>query len=229
MSQIFTEEGKVIPITLVKAGPCPVTQIKTEEKDGYSAVQIGFGQIKEKNTRKPQQGHFKKAGLKKNYRYLREFQNNNLKVGDTIKASIFNEGEIVKVSGISKGKGFQGVVKRHGFSGFPASHGTKHGLRAPGSIGSAFPQRVLRGKKMAGRMGSDRITIKGLEIAQIDGENNLLAIKGAVPGRNGTVLEIVAIKEIEAVQEEEQEKTIAALEQMEREAQEKKGGENVGG
>ncbi len=224
MSQIFDENGQVVPVTLVEAGPCPVVSVKTEEKDGYSAVQIGFDNIKEKNVRKPQKGHFKKAGLKKNYRYLKEFKNSDLKINDIIKVSIFNQGEIVRVSGISKGKGFQGVVKRHGFSGFPASHGTKHGLRAPGSIGSAFPQRVFKGKKMAGRMGNDRITVDGLKIAQIDEEENLLAIKGAIPGRKETLLEIITTKEIETVQEEEQEKTIAALEQMEKEAQEKKGG-----
>jgi len=125
---------------------------------------------------------------------------------------LFNNGEIVNVSGISKGKGFQGVVKRHGFKGSPASHGTKHTLRAPGSIGSAWPQRVFKGKRMAGRMGSDRITVKGLEIIDIDKEDNLLAIKGAVPGKKGTLLEIVATKEIEAVKEEKQEKLVADLE-----------------
>jgi len=229
MSQIFGEDGKVIPVTLVEAGPCPVVQVKTRDKDGYSSVQIGFGDIKEKNTKKPQKGHFKKASLKKNYRYLREFKDSDLKIGQTVTVSIFNKGETVDVSGISKGKGFQGVVKRHGFSGFPASHGTKHGLRAPGSIGSAFPQRVFKGKKMAGRMGSDRITLKGLKIAQIDEDNNLLAIKGAVPGRKGTLLEMVVTKEIKAVQKEEQEKTFAALEQQEREAGEKKPASPAGG
>lgn len=224
MSQIFGEDGKVVPVTLIEAGPCPVIQVRTEDKDGYSAIQIGFDNIKEKNTNKPQRGHFKKAGLKKNYRYSREFKDSNLKIGDIIKVSLFNQGETVSISGISKGKGFQGVVKRHGFAGFPASHGTKHGLRAPGSIGSAFPQRVFKGKRMAGRMGNDRVTLKGLKIAQIDEENNLLAIKGALPGKRGTLLEIIVTKEIKAVQEEEQEKTIAALEQQEKEAVEEKGG-----
>ncbi|MFH1460968.1 MAG: 50S ribosomal protein L3 [Patescibacteria group bacterium] len=225
MSQIFGEDGKVIPVTLVKAGPCRVIQIKTEDKDGYQAVQIGFEAKKEKNTPKPQQGHFKKAGIKKNYRYLKEFKAQGFKVGDKIDVSIFNPGEIIEVSGISKGKGFQGVVKRHGFAGFPASHGTKHGLRAPGSIGSAFPQRVFKGKKMAGRMGADRITVRGLEIAAIEKEENLMAIKGALPGRKNTLLEIVAIKEIEAVRKEDKEKLMAELEEKEKEAQEKKGKE----
>jgi large subunit ribosomal protein L3 len=223
MSQIFNDQGKVIPVTLVEAGPCQVVQVRDLEKDGYQAVQIGFDPVKEKKVNKPQQGHFKKAGLKKNYRYLKEFKAEGLKVGDKIEVTLFNPGEIVKVSGISKGKGFQGVVKRHGFAGFPATHGTKHGLRAPGSIGSAFPQRVFKGKKMAGRMGGDRVTVKGLEIVQVDKDNNLLAVKGALPGRKGTLLEIVVTKEIEAVKEEKQEKLVADLERKEEKAKEKKG------
>jgi len=193
MSQVFDQNGKVIPVTLVKAGPCWVTQVKTKDQDSYSAVQIGFEPAKNKHTNKAQQGHFKKAGLKKNYRYLREFPAQELKLGHKIKVDIFSLGEIVRVTGISKGKGFQGVVKRHGFSGANATHGTKHNERAPGSIGSAFPERVFKGKKMAGRMGSDRITVKGLEIVEIDKDENTLAIKGAVPGRRGTLLEIVEL------------------------------------
>ena len=204
MSQLFNEKGQVIPITLVEAGPCPVVQVKSKEKDGYQAVQLGFEGIKDKKVKKPQKGHFKKANLEKGFRYLREFPNGDLKIGDKIDVSVFNEGEIVKITGISKGKGFQGVVKRHGFSGFPASHGTKHGLRAPGSIGSSFPERVWKGKKMAGRMGSDRITTSGLKIVQIDKNNNLLAVKGAIPGKKGVLLEIVATKEIEAVKKEKE-------------------------
>jgi len=195
MTQIFNKKGHVIPVTLIEAGPCFAIQNKTKEKDGYQSVQIGFEEIKDRKTKKPQKGHFKKANLEKNFRYLREFKNSNLKTGQKIDVSLFNPGEIVRVTGISKGKGFQGVVKRHGFSGFPASHGTKHGLRAPGSIGSAWPQRVFKGRKMAGRMGSDRITVQGLEIAQVDKDNNLLAIKGAVPGKRGTLLEIIVTKE----------------------------------
>jgi len=203
MSQLFDENGQVVPVTLIEAGPCWVSQIKTKEKDDYQSVQIGFEEIKERKVKKPQKGYFKKAGLTKYFRYLREFKNGDLKVGDKIDVSIFSQGDIVKVSGISKGKGFQGVVKRHGFSGFPATHGTKHGLRAPGSIGSAFPERVFKGKKMAGRMGNERVTLQGLKVAQIDKENNLLAIKGAVPGRRGVLLEIVGIGEVKGVQEEE--------------------------
>ncbi len=211
MSQIFNEESKVIPITLVEAGPCRVIQVKTEEKDGYSAVQIGFEAKKDKHTNKAQQAHFKKAGIKRNYRYLKEFRleaeaglskDGVFKKNDRIDVSIFNPGEIVKVSGISKGKGFQGVVKRHGFAGADATHGTKHNERAPGSIGSAFPQRVFKGKKMAGRMGGNQMTVKGLEVAQVDKKNNLLAIKGAIPGSKGTLLEVVATKEIEVVENE---------------------------
>ena len=197
MSQIFNENGQVIPVTLIEAGPCLVTQIKSKEKDGYEAIQVGFGQKKVKNIKKPQKGHLEKLKtynlkLKTNLRWLREFriEKPELKLGDEITVDVFKEGDEVKVSGISKGKGFQGVVKRHGFKGGPASHGTKHTLRAPGSIGSSFPERVWKGRKMAGRMGGDRVSIKGLKIIKIDKENNLLAIKGAVPGRKGTLLEV---------------------------------------
>lgn len=215
MTQIFDRDGQVIPVTLVEAGPCQVVQVKTEEKDGYSAVQIGFEEIAEKKVKKSQKD--------KGFRYLREFPNNHLEIGQKIDVSIFQEGEIVKIAGISKGKGFQGVVKRHGFAGFPASHGTKHGLRAPGSIGSAFPERVWKGKKMAGRMGTDRIMVQGLKIVQIDKDNNLLALKGALPGIKGNLLEIVVTKEIEAVKEEREEKLMADLEKQEAQAQKKKG------
>ncbi len=234
MSQLFDEKSQVVPVTLIEAGPCSVVQIKNKEKDGYSAVQIGFEETKDepakggaaygRKVKKPQKGHFKKAGFKKGFRYLREFPNGHLKIGEQIDVSIFNQGEIVKVAGISKGKGFQGVVKRHGFSGFPASHGTKHGLRVPGSIGSSFPERVWKGKKMAGRMGSDRITTSGLKIVQIDKNNNLLVVKGAIPGKKGTLLEIVVTKEIEAVKEEKQEKLVADLEKKDMEAEKKKAG-----
>jgi len=190
MSQIFDSKGKVIPVTLVEAGPCPVVQVKD------TSVQIGFQEKKDKHTNKAQQGHFKKNGLDKNYRYLKEFSDKNFKVGDIIKVDIFNPGEKIRVSGISKGKGFQGVVKRHGFSGANATHGTKHNERAPGSIGSAFPERVFKGMRMGGRMGAERITTKGLTIAEVDKENNTIAIKGAVPGRKGTLLEIIVLKEI---------------------------------
>lgn len=201
MSQVFDEKGKVIPVTVIEAGPCMVTEIKNLERDGYEAVQVGYGY--KKRLTKPIKGHLKKIKSQNpkfknkdlNFRYFREFRNDNLNIkdynlGDEIDVSVFEVGNKVKVSGISKGKGFQGVVKRYGFKGAPASHGTKHNLRAPGSIGSAFPEHVFKGKKMAGRMGNKRVTVKGLEVVSVDKENNLLAIKGAVPGRRGTLLEI---------------------------------------
>ena len=228
MTQIFSDNNNVVPVTLIKAGPCFVVQVRNQEKDGYEAVQIGFEEINDNKTKKPQKGHFRKHGLEKNYRYLREFSDNKFKSGDKIDVSLFNNGEIVSISGISKGKGFQGVVKRHGFKGSPASHGTKHTLRAPGSIGSAFPQRVFKGKRMAGRMGSDRVTINGLEIINVSKEDDLLAIKGAVPGKPGTLLEIIVTKEIEAVKEEKQEKLIDDLERKEAEASAKGGPASVG-
>jgi len=186
MSQIFDKHGNVVPVTVIEAGPCFITQIKDEKKDKYQAVQIGYEKLKEKKITKSKK--------KKPYRYLREFSIFNSqfskKIGDEIKIDIFKEGDIVKVSGISKGKGFQGVVKRHGFSGGPASHGHRHVLRTPGSIGSAFPQRVFKGKKMPGHTGAQRVTISGLKIVKVDSKNNLLAVKGAVPGPNGGLLEI---------------------------------------
>jgi len=196
MSQIFSEDGKVIPVTLVKAGPCVITQLRNNNKDKYQAIQVGFGEKKSKNISKALKGHLKNLG---NFKWLREFRispddkdwhKREIKIGDKITVEQFKENEFVKVSGISKGKGFQGVVKRHGFKGGPASHGTKHTLRAPGSIGSAFPQRVFKGKKMAGRMGGQRVTVKNLQIIKIDKENNLLAIKGAIPGSRGSLVEI---------------------------------------
>jgi len=185
MTQIFDKEGNQIPVTLVLAGPCFVTQIKTKEKDGYCALQIGFEKLK-----KP-----KKSKIKKPFRYLREFRVEDeelkkFKVGQEINVSIFKEGEKVSVSGISKGKGFQGGVKRWGFSGRGASHGVKHEERTLGSVGASTPSRVLKGKKMPGRMGGERITVKNLEIVKVLPEKNLIAIKGALPGRKGTLLEI---------------------------------------
>jgi len=197
MSQIFDEEGKVRSVTLIKAGPVVVSQIKTKEKDGYEAVQVGFGERKLKNIKKPQRGHLKKLPttnyqLPTTVRYMKEFriEKPELKLGDEITISIFKEGDKVAVSGVSKGKGFQGVVKRHGFHGGPRTHGQKHSEREPGSIGATWPQRVLKGKRMPGRMGGERITVKNLKIVKIDSENNLLAVSGAIPGRRGALLEI---------------------------------------
>jgi len=187
MSQIWKDD-KAIPVTLVQAGPITITQIKTKEKDGYEAVQVGFDSTK-KRLNKSTKGHLKDLG---NFRCLKEFKagNSDLKIGDVLDVGQFQEGDKVKVSGLNKGRGFQGVVKRHGFHGGPKTHGQKDRLRAPGSIGATAPQRVMPGRKMAGRMGQERITIKNLEIAGIDKEKNILMLKGAVPGMKGTLLEI---------------------------------------
>ncbi len=187
MSQIFDKQGNIVPVTIIKAGPCFVTQIRDEKKDSYEAIQIGFELLKDKKVKKPQKN--------KPYRYLREFSNDvsKHKIGDKIDVNVFEEGDKIKVSGTSKGKGFQGVVKRHGFSGGPATHGHRHVLRTPGSIGSAFPQKVFKGKKMPGRAGGERTTIKNLKIAVIDKENNLLAVSGAVSGPVGGLVEIRSV------------------------------------
>jgi len=191
MSQMFDEKGKVIPVTLIEAGPCYVTQIKTQEKDGYEAVQLGFGKPPKKQS-KAVAGHVKKAG--KEARVLRETREaaieKELKVGDTCDVTLFEAGEKVKIAGISKGKGFAGAVKRWGFHGRPASHGTKHEERTLGSTGSMYPQRVTKGRKMPGRMGAERVTVKNLIIAKVDPGKHVLAVKGAVPGRKGTLVEI---------------------------------------
>ncbi|MDO8600717.1 MAG: 50S ribosomal protein L3 [bacterium] len=196
MTQIFDGEGSVIPVTLIQATPSIVLQVKTKEKDGYEAVQVGFGERKQKNIKKPQQGHFKDLG---NFRFVREFRvvpGADYKLparGDKIDVLVFAEGDKIKVGGISKAKGFQGVVKRHGFHGAPATHGTKHAHRQPGSIGGRGGRaggRVTKGMRMAGRMGGERVTMRGLKIAKVDVENNIIAIRGAVPGRRGTLLEI---------------------------------------
>lgn len=186
MTQIFDANGNVIPVTLVSAGPITVTQVKTKEKDGYESVQFGFGKRNLKNINKPQ----KHLGENKYIREFRSEKNEDMKKGDTITVEAFEEGDNVIVSGISKGKGFQGVVKRHGFHGGPRTHGQKHSEREAGSIGSGGIQRVFKGMRMAGRMGSDRITVKNLKIVKIDKENNQLFISGAIPGRKGTLLEI---------------------------------------
>ena len=194
MTQIFAENGVVIPVTVVQAGPCYVTQIKTRETDGYNATQIGFDNPKDKNVTKPKKGQFDKVNLKP-LKYLHEFDFSDMteiKVGDELKADIFKVGDVVKVSGISKGKGFQGTVKRHKFSGGPKTHGQSDRLRAPGSLGqSSYPSRVYKGLKMAGRMGGNRVTLKSVEIVKVEAENNLLFIKGAIPGSKNSLLEIV--------------------------------------
>lgn len=196
MSQMFDHEGNVIPVTLVQVPINMVVQVKTKEKDGYRAVQVGVGERKEKNINKPQKGHFRGMG---NFRYIKEFRVRedsyiDPHVGEKIDVLVFQEGDRVRVSGISKSKGFQGVVKRHGFHGAPATHGTKHAHREPGAIGGAGGRaggRVAKGMRMAGRMGGDRITVKNLKVVRIDAEHNLLALRGAVPGRRGTLLEMI--------------------------------------
>lgn len=190
MTQVFGEDGRAYPVTVLNAGPIVVTQIKTKEKDGYEAVQVGFGERKEKNINKALKGHMKDYG---NFRYLKEFRiplEEEIKVGSKIDISAFEEGDAVRISSFSKGKGFQGVVKRHGFAGGRRSHGQKHSEREPGSIGATGPQRVLKGTRMGGRMGNDRVTIPGVKIIGIDLENNQLFVKGGVPGRRGTLVEI---------------------------------------
>ena len=206
MTQLFDKDGFVVPVTLIQAGPCFVTQKKTADKDGYSSVQIGFGEAKEKRMSRAEKGHLKKISHPSgghsqgdnsqfpisNLKYLREcrVENSELEPGNEIKADIFQEGDIVKISGTSKGKGFAGVVKRHHFAGGPATHGQKHSLRAPGSIGATFPERVPKGRRMGGRMGGERATVEGLKIVKIDVENNMIAVTGAVPGIRGALLEI---------------------------------------
>lgn len=191
MTRIFDENGNVIPVTIVEAGPCFVTQIKTKDKDGYDAVQLGFDERRLRSTNKPLIGHFNKAGVspKKFLAEFRDFDLKDLQLGQKISVEIFNEGDKITVQGISKGKGFQGVVKRHGFGGGPVSHGQSDRLRAPGSIGaSSFPSRVFKGQRMAGRMGGDKVSVRNLKIVKIDKDQNLIFIKGAIPGHiNGYV------------------------------------------
>lgn len=189
MTQLFLEDGRVERVTVLEAGPCPVTGIRTFDRDGYEAVQLAFGATKEKHLTKPELGHLKKAGTSA-HRHLVEFRDEagELQVGETVTVETFEVGAKVKVSGTSKGKGFQGTIKRHGFASGPKSHGS-HNVRAPGSIGaSAWPARVMKGIRGPGQMGNERVTQKGLEIVKIDAGQNLLMVRGAVPGpRNGVV------------------------------------------
>ncbi len=190
MTQIFTEDGVVVPVTVIKTSPNVVTQVKTKDKDGYQAIQIGFGEKKAKNITKPHKGHVKELG---NFAHLKEVKLiGEFNIGDKIELGTLLEGDTVTISSISKGKGFQGVVKRHGFKGGRRSHGQKHSEREPGSIGGGGRAggRVVKGMRMAGRMGSDRVTVKNLKIARVDLDNQLVYIKGAIPGRKGTLVEI---------------------------------------
>ena len=190
MTQIFAEDGRVFPVTEIKAGPVVVTQVKTSDKDGYDGVQVGYGERAAKNINKAQLSKFKDMG---NFRYLKEFKlpiTEEIKEGESVDVDSFELGDEVRISSFSKGKGFQGVVKRHNFKGGPRTHGQKHSEREPGSIGSTGPQRVFKGTRMAGRMGNDRVTLKDVEIIKIDKENNRIFVKGSIPGRRGTLIEI---------------------------------------
>ena len=189
MTQIFTEAGEVIPVTMVKTYPAVVTQVKTNEKDGYQALQFGFGEKKKSNISKPLSGHMKDLG---DFSKLKEFriEEIKMKVGDRLTLDSFEEGDEVITTSVSKGKGFQGVVKRHGFAGGRRTHGQKHSEREPGSIGATGPQRVFKGTRMAGRMGSDKTTQRGITIVKIDKDKGLVYVKGSLPGRRGTLIEI---------------------------------------
>ena len=193
MTSIFDENGKNIPCTVIEAGPCVVTQVRTEEVDGYNALQLGFDDKAEKRANKAEMGHFKKAGTgpKRKIIEFRDFEG-EYKLGDTIGVDLFQEGEFVDVIGTSKGKGFQGVVKRHGFGGVGQStHGQHNRLRAPGSIGAAsYPARVFKGLKMAGQMGSERVTVQNLRVLKVVPEKNLLVVKGCVPGHKNAYVTI---------------------------------------
>jgi len=196
MSNIFDESGNVIPVTLIEAVPCVVTQIKTKEKDGYEAVQLAVGKKNAKHTTKAMQGHAKKSNFTetfpKVFREFRDFNISDLKLGSQIGLEIFNEGEKVTVIGVSKGRGFQGVVKRHGFGGInQTTHGASDRPRSPGSIGgSSDPSRVFKGMRMAGRMGNDRVTVRNLKVVRLDKETNVLFIRGSVPGATNSYIEI---------------------------------------
>lgn len=188
MTQLFTENGNVVPVTVVEAGPCTVVQKKTVDNDGYSAVQLGFEDIREKLVVKPIKGHYDKAQVAYK-RVLKEFKLDNsdaMNVGDVLKADVFAAGDVVDVTGISKGKGYQGTIKRHGFARQPMSHGTSGYHRHQGSMGAnSTPSKVMKGKGMPGHMGSEQVTIQNLSVVKVDAENNLIAIKGAIPGPNG--------------------------------------------
>lgn len=190
MTQIFMDDGRLVPVTVIEAGPCKVLQSKNKDRDGYDAVQVGFDpNRKEKNITKPMLGHFKKTSSPA-YRFLKEFSMEGFKEGDDITVDIFKKGDMVKISGTSKGKGFQGVVKRHNFKGGPASHGSMFG-RAPGSIGqSAWPSKVWKNKGMPGQMGNVKVTTKNIEVVDVKKEQNLMLVKGSVPGADGNYVVI---------------------------------------
>ena len=191
MTQIFTEVGEVVPVTVVEAGPVVVTQVKTTENDGYTAIQVGFGDAKEKSLNKPQKGHLAAANTLK--KHLKEFRVDSVEeytVGQEIKADLFAAGELIDVTGISKGKGFQGPIKRHGQSRGPETHGSRY-HRRPGSMGAcSYPGRVFKNKKLAGHMGSVKVTVQNLEVVRVDADKNFILVKGAIPGAKGSVVTI---------------------------------------
>ena len=192
MTQIFDEQGKVIPVTVIEAGPCVVAQVKTNETDGYNAIQLGFGDVKESKLNKPEIGHFTKSKLtlKKHLREFRVDSVDGVKVGDELKADVFTKGDKVDIQGTSKGKGFQGVIKRHRQSRGPMGHGSMY-HRRPGSMGStSTPGRVFKGKNLPGHMGANTITIQNLEVVAVDLDKNVILVKGSVPGVNGAILKI---------------------------------------
>jgi large subunit ribosomal protein L3 len=193
MTSIYSAEGKAMPCTVIEAGPCVVTQVKTQDRDGYEAIQLGFGDRKEKNTPNALKGHFKKANTTPKSKLV-EFKGfGNVNLGDLVNVDIFEEGEYVSIAGTSKGKGFQGVVKRHGFAGVgQATHGQHNRLRAPGSIGAcSYPARVFKGMRMGGQMGNKRVVAENLEILKILGDKNLLVVKGSIPGSKGSTVTIL--------------------------------------
>ena len=193
MTSIYSAEGKALPCTVIEAGPCVVTQVKTQDRDGYDAVQLGFGDRKEKNTPNALKGHFKKANTSPKSKLV-EFKGfDNLNLGDNVNVDLFEEGEFVSVVGTSKGKGFQGVVRRHGFGGVGQStHGQHNRLRAPGSIGAcSYPARVFKGMRMAGQMGNKRIVMENLVVLKVLADRNLIVVKGSIPGSKGSTVTIV--------------------------------------
>jgi large subunit ribosomal protein L3 len=204
MTQVFDEQGHIVPVTVVLAGPCTVAQVKTPERDGYAAVQLAFGEIKPKRVNKPLKGHFAKVGAepRRHLVELRTADAGDYSAGQELKpGEVFSQGERVDVIGVSKGKGFAGVMKRHGFKGLGASHGTERKHRSPGSVGAcATPGRVFKGMRMAGHMGHERVTVLNLQVASIDAERNLVLVRGAVPGpKGGLVMVRAAVKAEEGV------------------------------
>ncbi len=191
-SRIFDEKGNSVPVTVVQAGPCYVSEIRTQQKHGYDSLQLGFAEKRQKKINKAEAGHFAKANVPvlQHVREFRDFENfAGFKLGDAIKADIFKVGDLVKAIGTSKGKGFQGVVKRHHFGGGPVTHGESDRTRAPGSMGgSSYPSRVWKGMRMAGRMGGERVTVRNLRVVKVDAENNILMLRGSIPGANNSIV-----------------------------------------